>query len=968
MVRIQCLARVTSAKARVRLIRQRAYLTHTRKSAVMIQKHVRRLFARRLVRKRRYKLQWIAARLIQGWYRTKKAKVKSLKIKQILIQRKLWLGAEGMQCLVRRKIARSRVNRIRLRRLYLYLFSNATTIQTLIRKFLGICQVRDARNAKAKRLEIAKKMEMDQALKDNALDELREARELLDGANIFSQTRVGNAVNVDDIFNGKLSEKHEADELDENDDTVLTIAASRGYIDIVRKCFQWAFNFNHKNASGLTALMLAVQNNHFDVVQYILAPPVKFKLDRFSESDSAFLLVSSLETQVQMRQKNNKYAYKLDMFKALMNQSLPATAKDPISGTTAVHTACGLGDIETFRILLKAKAKHDLIDDVGCLPLHRACTSNMDIVRMLLGLDSSSGILMADSKRAPIILIKDADAKDCRLYAALYGQGKILQFLQDTVKNNREAFSASQRAVKEDIGWTPEDFNAILRLAEEGNVECFDYIVKCGFDPLWAQPETGMTVLMRACEHGQLGFIDFLFTLKLNFQESVDKEGNTLMHYAAKCVTETVVAHILSCPTVSDRGVTEMSICSQNNEGKTCLHIAAECGVITKVDLLAPNGVEAALNMKDKNGLTPLAAAASAYQLQIVSEYMGLDASATAIDNNGHSIMWHLFHPANAQKGVEPMASELASNLGLHAKLSRGAREAKTLQLAADVKIIRDLVSGGCSLYAAPTVTPEELLSTSFKNSRNPESASNALDIAQYCPGDLLVQELSLSALEAVVEVSTITDCWRLLLSSIRYDCGTGKAFIALFEAGIADRLRDVLPLVKAFSKETVSHLAYPVMFGGLTVAGWCIHLGNGYLLNKLYRKGFNPQLGADVRGDSCLHVIARFGTSSMVDMTLNDDRVIIEALNASGNTALMEASKMGNFPNSKRLIACQASARRALNGKYWGWLLALARKQESTESNLQTGRIGDDDMTYFPSADPWWYEQAMDQSLSKRN
>ena len=102
-----------------------------------------------------------------------------------------------------------------------------------------------------------------------------------------------------------------------------------------------------------------------------------------------------------------------------------------------------------------------------------------------------------------------------------------------------------------------------------------------------------------------------------------------------------------------------------------------------------------------------------------------------------------------------------------------------------------------------------------------------------------------------------------------------------------------------------------------------------------------------------------------MVDITLNNDSsVLVDGMNTFGCTALMEASKIGNFATAKSLVRNHASARRGMGGKYWGWLLALARKQESTQINTQTGRMGDDDTMYFPAAEPSWYTQAMDSSI----
>jgi hypothetical protein len=58
-------------------------------------------------------------------------------IKAMLLFRKMKNGAIAMQGIVRRFLARRRVNRIRMRRLYVVLSRCATMIQCLIRRFIA---------------------------------------------------------------------------------------------------------------------------------------------------------------------------------------------------------------------------------------------------------------------------------------------------------------------------------------------------------------------------------------------------------------------------------------------------------------------------------------------------------------------------------------------------------------------------------------------------------------------------------------------------------------------------------------------------------------------------------------------------------------------------------------------------------------------------------------------------------------
>jgi hypothetical protein len=133
-VMIQCMARRVAAAALVKLLRIRRKISKFTRSALLIQNRVRILFARRLVRKLRHKFRHVAARIIQCWYRAKHSKWKTSKLKELIIRQKRFIGALGLQGLVRRKVARQRVYRLRLRRLFLYVFMSVLRIQCMVRR------------------------------------------------------------------------------------------------------------------------------------------------------------------------------------------------------------------------------------------------------------------------------------------------------------------------------------------------------------------------------------------------------------------------------------------------------------------------------------------------------------------------------------------------------------------------------------------------------------------------------------------------------------------------------------------------------------------------------------------------------------------------------------------------------------------------------------------------------------------
>lgn len=163
------------------------------------------------------------------------------------------------------------------------------------------------------------------------------------------------------------------------------------------------------------------------------------------------------------------------------------------------------------------------------------------------------------------------------------------------------------------------------------------------------------------------------------------------------------------------------------------------------------------------------------------------------------------------------------------------------------------------------------------------------------------------------------------------------------------------------FSDKSVAQLDR-LYYNGLSLAAWCVKLGNSAALQQLLRRGLDASaVCVSPGGSTCLHLAAAEGTNTMVEAILGDRRVRLEARNDGGCTAAMEAARAGNFQTAKRLFAHKASMRAGLEGKYWGWMLALARKQEATEKNLQTGRWGDDDERFFRIRVPGWMLVAME-------
>jgi len=359
-VKIQCMARIVTAKARVKLIRERRKVFIRNASVLRIQNAFRRMLARRVVRKRRHKIRWYAARMIQCWYRAKHSTWKTGQLMELMRNRRKFLGAQAMQCIVRRRVARRRVNRLRLRRLYLYLFAKATLIQGLIRKFLAKARVKRVRAAKkASSLQQQQQQKQREAEAEGNGFSLLAAAAAADGEDmdVFQHALAGNVSQVIKLVavgggGGGVQQ------LDDDGNNILQLAASAGHVPILQKCCPGqeldGMNVNNRNKEGYTALMLAVKNEKIETATFLLTPPLKLKLDRFESSDAASLLVSALKNS------SSSSSNKLDMLKLLLAQGLNTTTRDPLSGMFPIHACCEIGSVDAFHLLLKNKVCNNL--------------------------------------------------------------------------------------------------------------------------------------------------------------------------------------------------------------------------------------------------------------------------------------------------------------------------------------------------------------------------------------------------------------------------------------------------------------------------------------------------------------------------------------------------------------------------------------------------------------------------------
>lgn len=197
------------------------------------------------------------------------------------------------------------------------------------------------------------------------------------------------------------------------------------------------------------------------------------------------------------------------------------------------------------------------------------------------------------------------------------------------------------------------------------------------------------------------------------------------------------------------------------------------------------------------------------------------------------------------------------------------------------------------------------------------------------------------------------------MLTSLYFDT-TAKSFIALIESGGATALGKNIAAKQDKTADT-SFLRH-VYHGGMNIVGWAIRAHNSAALKYLYKNGISPAHHIDIHGNNSLHYVARYGVSNHLEIIDETDEIVLfEAQNDCNFTAAMEGAKSGNSKTLLQLFKRGSHARTALKGRYAAYILAFARQKEKCEKNMQTGRIGDDDMKWSPmSPDPdyiFWLE-----------
>jgi ankyrin repeat protein len=931
---IQCAGRRYNACKRVNILRERRAVVRRRLASTRIQTVMRRFLAMRRVARRRLAFMWMAARMIQCRYRIVLSLRKMSDKKFNRLQRLRHIGALKMQKLVRAHVAKKRVYRIRERKEYIKTFKAVAQMQRIVRGFIARRRVKKIIPIVRKEADERKKLLADEKKRAQEL----EIKNLLESTNIFVQAYKGDARTVDDIYSGLASdESHNPSEVDSFGDNIFIIASSQGHIDIVRKCILWGFDLNYRNKSSMqTAITAAASAKHFDIVQYLLSPPKPDKSPSNPIPVAPTLRMSSDDAcivSIAVATFSNKPAL-LSSILDLVGSSV-LEKKHPESGETLLHAACKSGNIDMLRIVTKL-AKPTLYaekDSSGRSVYHYAAEGSLEVLRSISELDSR--IISSKDKKASLtgyLTEKDESGKSAVLLAALQGRSDVLDFvLQYLNAGTLEVLAAKTQPADVDVGWSPADIDQAIKTAASNNVTSVEYLIHAGFDSCWTNEDTGTTIVMAACKAGASKVVDLLMRQGLNMTQQ-DNLGRTALHYCAMCVTESMLPFVLTHAKAAACKINGMSLGIEDLQGFTPVHKVAETGCNFGVELIVPNELPVLINKRSKEGITPLMIAALYVKSPVITRFLSLGADPCIVDNRGHSALWYLLktRDANSMSAVAAAAAPL--------NITSSAME---------------LIRAGCPMLMDPMRSIEDMrrLQASIKKGLVTEDDLDPVEVIALTKNSAL--------LRSIPSMGNPEMCWRVVITCMLFDsCQNEESLYNSIMAGGGEAT--MTKLVKA-RQQVIPKLA-DVRFKGYNILGWCIALNHVSLYRKLRGKLF-PDVGQlDDWRSTALHIAASYASPEMLDTVLSTDKTLLyEEYNSKGNSPLMEGMKTG-LPTTLRILAKQvALPRRGLLISYDAWLLAICRRREQFEKNLQTGRIQSDDEWYFP-VDPdgnysYWYE-----------
>ncbi|XP_077297190.1 uncharacterized protein LOC143918938 [Arctopsyche grandis] len=365
-----------------------------------------------------------------------------------------------------------------------------------------------------------------------------------------------------------LNEGADPNILDKNDRSPLHWAALNNSVSILQLLVDKGLDVNIIDKCGDTPLLSAASSGKFEAIKCLL------------ENGADPKIVSKLgETLIHKA----AYVCNLDGLKFIMELGFDLTVVDKL-GNSPLHSAVHGTNKDIIEFLVEKGIHPNSTDKFGCTPLHDIsyiCWNiTPDIVKLLLKLGANPN---ATSKSNCTPLHFASTGNNRVAATVLIEEGAEIN-IRNKLGRSALHYASSKCHCK----------IIELLLINDAEVNVFD--------------SKGRTPLHHLSRNGK--FKDVKLLLKHGADpRNLDKAGHSLLHLAALHFRYQAVDYVI-------KKVEGIDVNGRDIEGKTPLHLAAECGRVSIVGLLVRNGGD--ISATDKNGNTPLDLATNFNRIKVM--------------------------------------------------------------------------------------------------------------------------------------------------------------------------------------------------------------------------------------------------------------------------------------------------------------------------------------------------------------
>uniref|UniRef100_A0A1X7V0L0 Death domain-containing protein n=2 Tax=Amphimedon queenslandica TaxID=400682 RepID=A0A1X7V0L0_AMPQE len=420
------------------------------------------------------------------------------------------------------------------------------------------------------------------------------------------------------------------DHTNEENWTALMLACERGHEDIVHSLLCAGANVNIQDNHGWTALMTASEHNHISIIHMLLQANANPHLKKSNGSNA--LLIAS-------------YSGYYEVVELLISKGVDCQHQRK-DGANAFMAACKNGHTQIVELLLKEQVDPNVQKEDGWNAFMLACQNgHTQIVKLLL-------------KEKVDPNVQENSGGDAFMFACLNGHIQTVELLLKEQVNH---------SIQEEDGW-----NAFMLACQNGHIQIVELLLKEQVDPN-IQKKDGWNAFMSACQNGHIQIVELL--LKKQVDPNVQANDGVNAFMLACKNGDTQIVKLLLKKQV-DPNV-------QEKNGWNAFMLACENGHTQIVKLLLKEQVDP--NVQKKDGWNAFMLACLNSHTQLVKLLLNEQVDPNVQKEDG----WNALMIASANGSHEIVKLLLESNADPTIKSNEGHTAlslAKTIEISALIK------------------------------------------------------------------------------------------------------------------------------------------------------------------------------------------------------------------------------------------------------------------------------------------